>query len=137
MSFDEPFTAAESALVVEARLCHLASVFMDGRPHVVPVSTVLDLNRIVFASGYTQKIANIRENPSVALCFDRYDEDWDQLQQVIVYGEAYLVESGPEWERDRALLYEKFPQYPVQAPIEEGTTTMVEVRIESVSSFGL
>ena len=49
---------------------------------------------------------------------------------MIVFGEAYLVESGPEFERDRNLLYEKFPQYERVAPIEAGTTAIIEFRID-------
>ena len=37
-----------------------------------------------------------------------------------MHGEAYVVDAGFEFERDRALLYEKFPQYESEAPIEEG-----------------
>ena len=52
-------------------------------------------------------------------------------------GAAYLIESGPEFGRDRELLYEKFPQYERVAPIEEGTTVIIEFRVERVSSSGL
>ena len=52
-------------------------------------------------------------------CFDEYHEDWSQLKQVIAHGEAYVVDAGFEFARDRALLYEKFPQYESEAPIEE------------------
>ena len=95
-----------------ARVGHLGTQRMGKWPHVVPVCHVLDLDRVVIASGYDRKIEDIRENASVTYCVDAYPEDWDNgLAQVVVSGEAYLIESGPEFERDRALLYEKFPQY--------------------------
>ena len=51
---------------------------------------------------------------------------------------GYLVESGPEFDRDAALLNEKFPQYAVSTyPIEVGSTVIIEIRIVRVSSFGL
>jgi len=112
---------------------------LDGTPHVVPVCPVLDLDRIVIASAFDRKVANIRDNPAVCIAFDEYSDDWDHgLFQVIVYGDAYLVESGPEYDRDASLLNEKFPQYPVStSPIEVGSTVIIEIRIVRVSSSGL
>ena len=98
---------------------------------------MLDLDRLVFASeADTQKIRNIEANPDVAISFDEYHEDWSQLKQVIAHGEAYVVDAGFEFERDRALLYEKFPQYESEAPIEEGSSVVVEVRVDRVVSWG-
>ena len=55
-----------------------------------------------------------------------------------MYGDAYLVDSGPEFDRDAALLNEKFPQYPAStSPIEVGTTVIIEIRTVRVSSSGV
>jgi nitroimidazol reductase NimA-like FMN-containing flavoprotein (pyridoxamine 5'-phosphate oxidase superfamily) len=121
---------------IHEQVDHLATVYPDGRPHVVPISPVLDLDRLVFASEETQKIANIRANPSVAISFDHYTEVWGSLQGVVVHGEAYLVDAGFEFRRDRELLYEKFSQYATDAPIEEGESVIVEVRVDRVVSWG-
>jgi PPOX class probable F420-dependent enzyme len=139
MAIDERvFTGGEAAFVDAARTCALATTYPDGRPHVVPICTVLDLDRLVFASeADTQKVRNIEANPEVAIAFDAYAEDWSQLQQVIVHGEAYLVIEGFEFERDRNLLYSKFPQYEGEAPIEVGSSVIVEVRVDRVASWGL
>ena len=132
------FSGAEAGFVSRARTGALATTYPDGRPHVVPISPVLDLDRIVFATDRdAQKVRNVDSDPNVALCFDEYHEDWSELRQVVVHGEAYLVESGPEFERDRTLLYEKFPQYESSAPIEQGSSTIVEVRVDRVVSSGL
>ena len=134
----ELFTAPETAFVAGARTGALATTYPDGRPHVVPISAVLDLDRLVFATETdTQKVRNIDADPNVAICFDEYHEDWVQLKQVIVHGEAYVLDSGFEFERDRTLLYEKFPQYPSSSPIEEGSSVIVEVRVDRVVSWGL
>jgi PPOX class probable F420-dependent enzyme len=131
-------TGAEAAFVSDARVAHLATLDLDGTPHVVPICPVLDLDRVVIASAYDRKVANIREDSAVALCVDDYSEDWnDGLRQVIVEGDAYLIESGPEFERDRGLLYEKFPQYEHVSPIEEGSSVIIEFRVTRVSSFGI
>jgi nitroimidazol reductase NimA-like FMN-containing flavoprotein (pyridoxamine 5'-phosphate oxidase superfamily) len=139
MSARFPLGGAQAAFVERARVARLGTTMLDGTPHVVPVCPVLDLDRIVIASAFDRKVANIRDNPAVCIAFDEYSEDWEHgLQQVIVYGDAYLVESGPEFERDAALLNEKFPQYPVStSPIEVGTTVIIEMRIDRVSSSGL
>jgi nitroimidazol reductase NimA-like FMN-containing flavoprotein (pyridoxamine 5'-phosphate oxidase superfamily) len=134
---ERELTGAEAQFLAEARVGHLATVRMGEWPHVVPVCHVLDLDRIVIASSDDRKVSDIRDNASVTYCVDRYSEDWAELAQVIVSGEAYLIESGPEWERDRALLYEKFPQYPDVSPIEEGSTLIIEFRVREVTSSGL
>lgn len=129
-------TPAETEFVERQRVAHLATVYQDARPHVVPISPVLDLDRLVFASEPNQKIANIRANPSVAVSFDHYTEVWNALQGVVLHGEAYLIDAGFEFRRDRELLYTKYSQYETDAPIEEGRTLIVEVRIDRVVSWG-
>jgi nitroimidazol reductase NimA-like FMN-containing flavoprotein (pyridoxamine 5'-phosphate oxidase superfamily) len=134
-----PFTPAEARFVERQRVAHLATLLADGTsPHVVPVSPVLDLDRLLFATEtQTQKVSNIKGNPTVALCFDEYSEVWDALKQVIVYGQAYVIDSGFEFTRDRDLLYRKYAQYEVDSPIHEVEAVMVEVRVERVASWGL
>jgi nitroimidazol reductase NimA-like FMN-containing flavoprotein (pyridoxamine 5'-phosphate oxidase superfamily) len=135
---ERDLTPAEVAFVSEARVGHLGTQRMGRWPHVVPVCHVLDLDRIVIASAFDEKISDIRDNASVTYCVDVYSEDWDDgLAQVIMSGEAYLIESGPEFDRDRGLLYEKFPQYERVAPIEVGTTVIIEFRVQQVHSNGV
>lgn len=136
MSDALPLTPAETEFVERQRVAHLATVYPDGGPHVVPISPVLDLDRLVFASELNQKIVNIRANPVVAVAFDHYTEVWASLQGVVIHGPAYLVDSGFEFRRDRDLLYEKYTQYATDAPIEEGESVIVEVRVDRVVSWG-
>jgi nitroimidazol reductase NimA-like FMN-containing flavoprotein (pyridoxamine 5'-phosphate oxidase superfamily) len=132
-----PLSGAETEFVAAARVGHLATTRRDGTPHVVPISAVLDLDRLVFATETdTVKVRNIRDNPFVAICFDEYDEDWSLLKQVLIYGAPYFIETGPEFERDRNLLYEKFTQYASSSPIEETSSVIVEVEIERASTWG-
>jgi nitroimidazol reductase NimA-like FMN-containing flavoprotein (pyridoxamine 5'-phosphate oxidase superfamily) len=131
-------TVKQAEFVTRRRVAHIASVTMGGEPHVVPVSPVLDGDRVVFASEVdTQKVRNLRGDPHVAICFDEYGEDWTALQQVIVYGRSILIESGPEFDRGRGLLYENYAQYETEAPIEQPGSLIVEVRIDRVTSWGL
>ena len=139
MSGTTAIVAAAASFVEGAPEARIATTMLDGTPHVVPVCPVLDLDRILIASAFDRKVANIRDNPAVCIAFDDYSEDWEHgLAQVIVYGDAYLVDSGPEFDRDAALLNEKFPQYPAStSPIEIGTTVIIEIRTVRVSSSGV
>ena len=138
MGVDGPvLDGAEAAFLDAQRVVYLATVAPDGSPHVVPVSPVIDLDRIIVATeADTVKARHVRGNPAVALCADAYDEDWSKLRSVVVFGEAQVLEGGFEWERDRTLLYEKYPQYPSEAPIEEGSTVMLDIRVDRVVSWG-
>jgi PPOX class probable F420-dependent enzyme len=138
MPVDGPvFGRGEADFVAVQRVGYLATVYPDGRPHVVPISPVLDLDRLVFATERdTQKVRNLEGNPLVAVAFDEYAEDWSRLKQVVVHGEAYVIDSGLEFERDRNLLYEKYPQYESEAPIDEGVSIIVEVRADRVVTWG-
>lgn len=132
------FTASEAMFVERLRVAHLASVLPDGTPHVVPISPVLDLDRLVLATETdTQKVRNVRRNPAVSVCFDEYSEVWSALKQVVAFGRAYLIETGYEFQRSRDLLYRKYAQYEIDSPIEEATSVMIEVRVERVASWGL
>jgi nitroimidazol reductase NimA-like FMN-containing flavoprotein (pyridoxamine 5'-phosphate oxidase superfamily) len=134
----QPILAGGPAeLFARSRVAYLGTVLPGGEPHVVPISPIVDLDRLVFASEIeTVKVRNIREDPRVSITVDEYHEDWDHLRAAIVFGEAQIIENGFEWERWRTLLYEKYPQYPDQAPIEEGSTAMIDVRPDRVVTWG-
>ena len=118
-------------------VARLATVDAEGAPHVVPICPVLDLDRIVFTSqAGTAKADNMEGDPRVSICWDEYLDDWDRLCQVIVFGRAMRVESGFEFDRDRALLIEKFPQFLTQSLIQDGDL-IFEVKVDRVSSWGL
>jgi nitroimidazol reductase NimA-like FMN-containing flavoprotein (pyridoxamine 5'-phosphate oxidase superfamily) len=130
-------TPGEREIVRWARVARLATVAEDGRPRVVPVSPVLDGDRLLFATDEESvKVRNIRQNLHVALVFDDYLEDWSRLKAVMVCGTRRVVDHGPEWERIRELLYRKFAQYEPAAPIAPGRSVIVEVDIESVTESG-
>ena len=138
MSGGPILTGGAAEFVSAARVAHLATISPEGEPHVVPVSPVLDLDRVLIASeAATAKVRNVRFDPRVSISVDEYSEDWDHgLRSVIVFGEAQVIEDGFEWERDRNLFYEKYPQYADAAPIEEGSTVVLDVRIDRVVAYG-
>ena len=107
------FSGPEAAFVEVQRVAYLATVYADGRP-----ARRADLRRagsqppgVRLGAGHAEGPEPRRAIRSVAVGCDEYHEDWNELRQVLMHGQAYLVESGPEFERDRGLLYEKFPQY--------------------------
>jgi PPOX class probable F420-dependent enzyme len=129
-------TPAEASFVRWERVARVATRDPDGMPHVVPICPVLDGDTLVFASEANAKIANLRADPRCAVVFDDYVEDWNLNHQVQVRGTATIVEGGPEWERGKALLDEKYRQYEPLFPIEPGESLIVLVRIQRVTSEG-
>jgi nitroimidazol reductase NimA-like FMN-containing flavoprotein (pyridoxamine 5'-phosphate oxidase superfamily) len=127
---------AEASFVRWERVGRFASVDTDGAPHVVPVCPVLDGETLLFASEPNAKIRHLRAEPRCAIVFDGYVEDWNLLRQVQVLGTARVVEDGPEWERAKAMLDEKYRQYEPLAPVVAGQTLVVVVAIERVTSEG-
>jgi PPOX class probable F420-dependent enzyme len=75
------------AKLAGARVAHLATADLEGRPHVVPMTfALLDDATIVTAVDHKPKrttalrrLANIAANPQVAVLADHYAEDWTQL----------------------------------------------------------
>jgi PPOX class probable F420-dependent enzyme len=64
-----------------------------------------------------RRLANIAENPVVAVLADRYDDDWSALWWVRADGRARLLgPETPEAARARALLAARYEQYRAAAP---------------------
>jgi len=129
------FPPGVAVFLRDARVARLATLGPYG-PHVVPVCPVLDGDRILIATEPTMKTEHVRTEPRVGLAFDDYEEDWSRLRAVSVTGRATLHQAGAAWERGRALLYEKYPQYEPTSPITLGQTLMLEVELDWVSRGG-
>jgi nitroimidazol reductase NimA-like FMN-containing flavoprotein (pyridoxamine 5'-phosphate oxidase superfamily) len=127
---------AEAWFVRFERVARVATVGQDGRPFVVPVCPALDGDELVIATEEGTKIRNLRGNPRCAIVFDAYQEDWEGLRQVQIRGTAELVTEGPSWDRGKAILDEKYPQYEPIAEIVSGRTIIVRIPLEDVVSSG-
>lgn len=85
-----------------ARVAHLATADAAGRPHLVPVTFAVDGDTVVTAVDHKPKrtlalkrLANVAENPRVALLVDEYDDgDWSRLWWARADGAARVVEPG-------------------------------------------
>lgn len=127
---------AITRLLARERVCRVATVDKDGMPHVVPVCHALANGKIYFGAGKgSQKVRHLKANPRLAVLVDLYAEDWGSLKGVMVQGTARLMPSGREFRRIRTLLYQKYPQYPEEAAIEESDSVIVEVTPARVSSW--
>ena len=120
------------------RVCRVATAGPTGIPHVVPVCHVVVDGRLYFASYIKgRKMKNLRANPRVAVTVDLYSDAWAQIKGVMLQGRATLIEGGPRFRKLRRLLYAKYPQYPVRAPLDESDSVIIEVMPTRVFSWGL
>ncbi len=120
---------------VSARLAHLATSDTHNRPHLVPIVFAAEGDTIYSAVDHKPKrsmqlrrLANIAENPAVALLVDFYDDaDWDRLWWVRADGTGRLVVPGSE-EHGLALsrLKNRYVAYEEQPPT--GPVVAVDVR---------
>ena len=85
-----------------ARVARLATADAGGRPHVVPVVFAVDgdcVYSVVDAkpkrTTALRRLANVAENPRVALLADHYEEDWGALWWVRADGVGRVLEPGP------------------------------------------
>jgi PPOX class probable F420-dependent enzyme len=113
-------TPLASSLIRSARVAHLATADNSRQPHVIPICFVYDGK--CFYSVIDEKpkrtvprklkrLRNIEENSRVSLVIDRYDEDWNKLAYVLVFGKARIVVSGAKHAKAVNLLRKKYPQY--------------------------
>ena len=128
------YSARESrSLALAQRVGRLATVSAAGGPHLVPVTFAVSAGLVVIGIDEKPKstldlkrLRNIRSDPRVALCWDRYDEDWGRLWWVRGDGVAAVIEDGWSWERAWEALTDKYEQYrhtPHPGPIIEVEVT--------------
>lgn len=108
-------------------VARLATVSPAGRPHLVPVTFVLDSDSGRGDQVYTavdakpktttqlQRLRNIQAHPRVALLADHYADDWTQLWWVRADGEAAVLDAAAG-DGPIRLLAARYPQYAAQPP---------------------
>jgi PPOX class probable F420-dependent enzyme len=119
------------------RVCRVATMDAQGRPHVVPVCHVLERGKIYFGSGKDAgKVRNLAANPRVAIAVDAYTDAWSHLRGAMVQGRARIIVGGPEFRRLRDALYAKYQQYKSDSALAETDSRIVEVTPEHVYDWG-
>lgn len=127
-------------LLESARVAHLATADQYARPHVVPITFVVEDDRLYTPIDRKPKrdedwrtlrrVRNVETNGRASVIVDRWDEDWSRLAWVLLEGTAEILEGGAERERAIARLAAKYPQYramPIDGPLIRVT---IERRIE-------
>jgi PPOX class probable F420-dependent enzyme len=113
-------TAAEArARFAAARVARLATADAAGRPHLVPIAFAVAGDTIYSAvdakpkrTRALRRLGNVRENLSVSLLVDHWDEDdWDALWWARADGRGRVLNSeDPEARRAVELLRERYPR---------------------------
>jgi PPOX class probable F420-dependent enzyme len=102
-----------------ARVARLATADATGRPHVVPIAFALDGDRLYSVvdskpkrTTELRRLANVRENPRVAVLVDRYDDgDWSGLWWARADGAGRVLDpDDPEAPRAADLLRDRYPR---------------------------
>lgn len=128
-----PLTSAQEDFVRLARVARIATADAGGLPHVVPICPLLDGGKLYVATpGSSRKIRNLAANPQASLAFDDYSEDWQGLRGLTISGRVRLIHRGKRWSELRDRLYEKFPQYAIQAPIGSDQV-MIELSLDHIA----
>jgi PPOX class probable F420-dependent enzyme len=105
-------------LFTGARVAVLATLNPSGQPHLVPITFVVDSDRVWTAvdgkskrSTQLRRHANIRANPAVSLLAQHWDEDWSALWWVRADGIATITDTVASVDRVADLLRSKYDQY--------------------------
>jgi PPOX class probable F420-dependent enzyme len=124
------------------RVARLATADAGAHPHVIPICFVVTGNTVYFSidekpkkrsAAPLKRLANIRENPFVAVVADHYDDDWSRLGWVMIQGRAEILASGEEHDGAQASLQARYRQ--LQAMGIEALP-VVAIRIEHAASWG-
>jgi len=111
---------AERAFIDAHRVGHLATADTSGVPHVIPICYARLGDRLYFVVDdkpkrrgprVLKRLANISENPRVALVIDDYGDDWSRLAYLLLHCNAALVDCDAEYEAALATLRERYRPY--------------------------
>ncbi|MBC8238985.1 MAG: TIGR03668 family PPOX class F420-dependent oxidoreductase [Alphaproteobacteria bacterium] len=139
-------TPAQRRFLAASRVAHLATADGAGAPHVVPVCFIVEGDRIFIAidekpkrrpGKLLKRLANIADNPNVALVADHYDDaDWSRLGWVMVRGPAAVLNGGID-ARDQALAQRLLQaRYPQLAAMTLCGLPVIAIQIRQVTSWG-
>ncbi len=110
----------ELAFIRVARSAHLATVDSEGQPHVVPICFVFNGSALYSAidekpkktrARELKRVRNILVNPKVAVVVDHYEDNWQRLAYILLFGKARLLHKGAEHKAAVTLLRRKYRQY--------------------------
>lgn len=101
-----------------ARVATLATIGLDGAPHLVPCVFVLTGDTLYTpvdakpkSTRDLQRLRDIARDPRVSILIHEWHEDWRRLWWVRLDGRARVLPPGDELDRARDLLLAKYAQY--------------------------
>lgn len=114
----------------QTRSARLATSRPAGGIDLVPIVFAFVGDDLVFAIDHKpkttqrlQRLENIAADPQVTLLFDHYDDDWNQLWWVRMYGIAKETDDPDERTAALDALAAKYPQHAEQRP--EGSVVWI------------
>lgn len=136
------WTKAEREFLSSARVARFATVDAQDVPSNVPICPLfVDGKLYIGTEANAKKVRNIKAIPNVALALDDYSENWKELRGIMVQGRAKVIESrardAKRFRELRRKFYAKYPQYEVSSPLNEGDSSIIEVKPEYKLSWGL
>jgi PPOX class probable F420-dependent enzyme len=125
-----------------ARVGHLATATIDGRPHVVPLcfavvgETIYSLvdDKPKRTRTGLRRLRNLEANPRASLIVDHYEEDWGRLWYLMVEGEAGTVSDPSEYQEALSALRGKYSQYRT-IDARPGSHPIIRIRVGRVVSW--
>jgi PPOX class probable F420-dependent enzyme len=137
----------ERSFIADSRTAVLATVPAAGPPNLVPICFVLlhgdppaictpldEKPKSVADPHDLQRVRDIVANPTVALLFDQWSEDWSWIGWLRVEGTASIVEPGDAIHGVAVdALRVKYPQY-VTHRLEE--RPIIRIVVERARSWG-
>jgi PPOX class probable F420-dependent enzyme len=131
---------SERDFLARQRVGRLATADRHGAPHVVPVcyavrddTLYVAIDRKPKRGAPLKRLANIAQNPVVAVVVDRYDDAWARLGWVMLRGGAEILADGPEHDAAQALLRARYRQYEAMALAD---LPVIALRIARATSWG-
>jgi len=121
------------ARVLNAPVGYLATADAAGVPHIVPITFVVDAERIITAidgkpkrGTRLRRLDNIAANPAVSLLVESYDDDWSRLWWARADGAAAVLTNDEARAGVVELLRARYPQYTTVSI--DGPVIVIEVR---------
>ena len=125
-----------SDLYLELGVAHLCTVRPDGRPHVAPVSYLVENGKaFVMAPANAVKFRNVRQNPKVALSIatERRPHQYEVLE-----GEGRLTEDNLPQVLERICFRTYGPEREpavAREVLAAGGVLVLEIQVNKVLSF--
>lgn len=116
-----------------APVARLATIRLDGAPHLVPVTFAILEDTIWFLvdgkpkrSRELQRLANIEAEGRVSLLVDHYEDAWSALWWVRADGRARVITDPEAWRDALVALTRKYAPYASEPP----SGPAVEIQIQ-------